>query len=164
MIKTNAQGYFPYTPATTLLRGLRASIDMLLDEGLDNVFARHNRLAEGVRRAVSAWGLETCARPGFGSDTVTAILTPEGVDANKVIKTAYYKYDLSLGAGLSKVAGKVFRIGHLGWMNEIMVMQALGGAEMAMRECGIEFQPGAGVGAAVEFYTGTAAPVALAAE
>lgn len=164
MITTNAQGYFPYTPATTLLRGLRASMDMLMEEGLDNVFARHNRLAEGVRRAVTAWGLETCARPGFQSDTVTAILVPEGHDANDVIKTAYYKYDLSLGAGLSKVAGKVFRIGHLGWMNEIMVMQALGGAEMAMRDAGIPFRAGAGVGAAVEYYTGTPSEMAMAAE
>lgn len=164
MIKTNAQGYFPYTPATTLLRGLRASVDMLLDEGLDNVFARHNRLAEGVRRAVTAWGMETCARPGFQSDTVTAILVPEGVDANQVIRKAYYKYDLSLGAGLSKVAGKVFRIGHLGWLNEIMVLQYLGGAELAMRDVGIPFEAGSGVGAAVEYFAGTSAEMAMAAE
>jgi len=164
MVKTNAQGYFPYTPATTLLRGLRASVDMLLDEGLEAVFARHARLAEGVRQAVRAWGLETCARPGFESDTVTAILVPEGHNANDVIGAAYHKYDLSLGAGLSKVAGKVFRIGHLGWMNEIMVLQALGGAELAMREAGIPFQSGAGVGAAVDYFAGAAADVAMAAE
>lgn len=167
MLKTNAQGYFPYTPATTLLRGLRASVDMLLDEGLDNVFARHNRLAGGVRAAVEAWGLKTCAEgPEWHSDTVTAILVPEGFDANDVIQTAYHRYDLSLGAGLSKVAGKVFRIGHLGWMNEIMIMQALGGAEMAMRDVGIPFEPGAGVGAAVTHFTDTRAirPMAIAAE
>ncbi|MEM6621979.1 MAG: aminotransferase class V-fold PLP-dependent enzyme [Pseudomonadota bacterium] len=164
MEKTNAQGYFPYTPATTLLRGLRASIDMLMDEGLENVFDRHHRLAEGVRRAVSAWGLRTCAQDGFHSDTVTAILVPEGFDANEVIRTAYHRYDLSLGAGLSKVAGKVFRIGHLGWMNEIMVMQSLGGAEMAMRDAGIPFQAGAGVGAAVEYYTATRPSLQLAAQ
>ncbi|MEO1494960.1 MAG: aminotransferase class V-fold PLP-dependent enzyme [Pseudomonadota bacterium] len=165
MIKTNAQGYFPYTPAATLLRGLRASVDMLLDEGLENVFARHHRLAGGVRAAVEAWGLKTCAvAPQWHSDTVTAILVPEGHDANDVIKTAYHRYDLSLGAGLSKVAGKVFRIGHLGWMNEIMVMQALGGVEMAMRDAGIPFEPGVGVGAAVKHYTDTAAPIAMAAE
>ena len=167
MIKTNAQGYFPYTPATTLLRGLRASVDMLLDEGLENVFARHNRLAGGVRAAVEAWGLKTCAAgPEWHSDTVTAIMVPEGFDANDVIQTAYHRYDLSLGAGLSKVAGKVFRIGHLGWLNEIMVMQALGGAEMAMRDVGIAFEPGAGVGAAVKHFTETRATrhLAIAAE
>ena len=166
MIATNAQGYFPYTPATTLLRGLRASVDMLLDEGLENVFARHHRLAEGVRRAVTAWGLTTCAQgPEWHSDTVTAIMVPEGFDANDVIKTAYYQYDLSLGAGLSRVAGKVFRIGHLGWLNELMVLSALGGAELAMRDVGLSFTSGAGVGAAVDFYAETRADVSqIAAE
>ncbi len=165
MIKTNAQGYFPYTPAVTLLHGLRASIDMLLEEGLDNVFARHNRLASGVRAAVDAWGLKTCAKgPEWHSDTVTAILVPEGFDANQVIRIAYERYDLSLGAGLSKVAGKVFRIGHLGWLNEIMVMQSLGGVEMAMRDVGIAFEPGAGVGAAVRRFTEPAEPMMIAAE
>jgi alanine-glyoxylate transaminase/serine-glyoxylate transaminase/serine-pyruvate transaminase len=165
MINTNAQGYFPYTPATTLLRGLRASIDLLMDEGLENVFARHHRLAEGVRRAVGAWGLTTCAKgPEWHSDTVTAIVVPEGFDANDVIKAAYYKYDLSLGAGLSKVAGKVYRIGHLGWMNELMVLSALGGAELAMRDVGIPFTSGAGVGAAVDYFAETKAGVKLAAE
>ena len=150
MIKANAQGYFPYTPVATLLRGLRASVDMLLEEGLHNVFARHNRLAGGVRAAVAAWGLRNCAQgPEWFSDTVTAILVPDGFDANEVIKTAYKRYDLSLGAGLNKVAGRVFRIGHLGWLNEIMVLQALGGVELAMRDVGIKFEPGAGVGAAV---------------
>ena len=165
MIKTNAQGYFPYTPATTLLRGLRTSIDMLMDEGLENVFARHHRLAEGVRRAVDAWGLKTCAQaPEWHSDTVTAIMVPDGMNANDVISTAYYKYDLSLGAGLSKVAGKVFRIGHLGWMNELMVLSSLGGAELAMRDVGISFQSGAGVGAAVDYFAGTRVETRLAAE
>lgn len=150
MIKTNAQGYFPYTPATTLLRGLRASVDMLLAEGLENVFARHNRLASGVRAAVRAWGLKTCAQgPQWYSDTVTAIVVPERFNANDVIETAYHRYRLSLGAGLSKVAGRVFRIGHLGYLNEIMILQALGGAELAMRDVGIPFEPGIGVGAAV---------------
>ena len=154
MLKTNAQGYFPYTPATTLMRGLRASIDMLLDEGLDNVFARHHRLASAVRSAVYAWGLKPCAQgPEWYSDTVTAIVVPDGFDANDVIQTAYHRYNLSLGAGLSKVAGKVFRIGHLGYMNEIMVLQSLGGAELAMRDAGIPFEPGVGVGAAVRALT-----------
>lgn len=165
MRKTNEQGYFPYTPAATLLRGLRKSVDMLLDEGLENVFARHNRLASGVRAAVDAWGLKMCAQdPEWYSDTVTAIMVPEGFDANDVIRTAYHRYDLSLGAGLSKVAGKVFRIGHLGWLNEIMVMQALGGVEMAMRDVGIPFESGSGVGAAVETYSIKRGAVRIAAE
>ncbi len=154
MIKANAGGYFPYTPAATLLRGLRASVDLLLEEGLENVFARHHRLAGGVRMAVDAWGLKNCAQgPAWYSDTVTAIVVPEGFNANDVIRTAYDRYDLSLGGGLSKLAGKVFRIGHLGWLNEIMVMQALGGVEMAMRDVGIPFAAGAGVGAAVCHYS-----------
>ncbi len=115
MIRTNKDGYFPYTPATTLLRGLRASIDLLLGEGLENVFARHHRMAEGVRKAVAAWGLTVCAKhPRWYSDTVTAIRVPEGFDGNEVVRVAYDRYNLSLGVGLSKVAGKVFRIGHLG--------------------------------------------------
>ncbi|MEM7213154.1 MAG: aminotransferase class V-fold PLP-dependent enzyme [Pseudomonadota bacterium] len=165
MAKTNAQGYFPYTPATTLLRGLRASLDMLLDEGMDSVAARHNRLACGVRAAVDAWGLKNCAQaPEFYSDTVTAILVPEGFDANDVIKTAYYDFNLSLGAGLTKVAGKVFRIGHLGYLNEIMVLQALGGVEMAMQRVGIPFRAGSGVGAAVETYAAPTQAIRIAAE
>ncbi len=165
MITTNDQGYFPYTPAATLLHGLRASIDMLMEEGLENVFARHHRLAGGVRAAVDAWGLRNCAQgPEWHSDTVTAILVPEGFDANDVIQTAYQKYNLSLGAGLNKVAGKVFRIGHLGWLNEIMVLQSLGGVEMALRDVGIPFEPGAGVGAAVKHFTETSSAMQLAAE
>ena len=106
MIKANAQGYFPYTPAATLLRGLRAAVDMLLEEGLENVFSRHNRLASGVRAAVEAWGLRICAQgPEWYSDTVTTVFVPEGFDANDVIKTAYFRYDLSLGTGLNKLNG-----------------------------------------------------------
>ena len=165
MQKNNAMGYFPYTPAVTLLRGLRASLDLIDSEGLESVFARHNHLAGGVRAAVDAWGLRNCAQaPKWHSDTVTAIHVPEGFDANDVIKTAYCKYDLSLGAGLSKVAGKVFRIGHLGWLNEIMVLQALGGVELAMRDVGIPFEPGAGVGAAVRHFSNTAEEMRIAAE
>ena len=165
MIKTNKDGYFPYTPATTLLRGLRASLDMIFDEGLENIWARHHRLAEGCRRAVDAWGLTVCAKePKWHSDTVSAIVVPEGHNANDVIQTAYRKYDLSLGAGLSKVAGKVFRIGHLGYMNELMVLQSLAGAELAMRDAGIPFASGSGVGAAVDYYAATEQAPALAAE
>jgi alanine-glyoxylate transaminase/serine-glyoxylate transaminase/serine-pyruvate transaminase len=165
MIKANAQGYFPYTPAATLLRGLRASIDMLTEEGLPNVFARHHRLAGAVRAAVDAWGLRICAQgPEWFSDTVTAVVVPEGFDANDVIKTAYNRYDLSLGTGLNKVAGKVFRIGHLGWLNEIMVLQALGGVELAMRDIGIKFEPGSGTGAAVRHLSQSGEAMRIAAE
>ena len=165
MVTANDQGYFPYTPAVTLLRGLRASIDMLNNEGLSNVFLRHNRLASGVRAAVDAWGLQNCAvAPKWHSDTVTAIVVPEKHDANDVIKAAYHNYGVSLGAGLGKVAGKVFRIGHLGWLNETMVLRALGGVEMAMRDAGIPFQAGSGVGAAVEYYTDTRQALSVAAE
>jgi len=164
MIKANSQGYFPYTPATTLLRGLRASIDMLLEEGLDNVFARHRRLASAVRAAVEAWGLRTCAQgPAWYSDTVTAVVVPTAVNADDVIKTAYQRYQLSLGTGLNRVAGKVFRIGHLGWLNELMVLQALGGVELAMRDVGIPFTPGAGVGAAVRQLSEGAGTLKMAA-
>ena len=165
MMKMNEQGYFPYTPAATLLRGLRASIDMLTDEGLSNVVARHHRLANGVRAAVDAWGLRNCAvAPKWHSDTVTAILVPDGHNANDVIQAAYHNYGVSLGGGLGKVAGKVFRIGHLGWLNETMVLQALGGTEMALRDAGISFKAGSGVGAAVEYYTDSRKPLTLAAE
>jgi alanine-glyoxylate transaminase/serine-glyoxylate transaminase/serine-pyruvate transaminase len=165
MLKNNAQGYFPYTPAVTLLRGLRASVDMLLEEGLSKVFTRHRRLAGAVRAAVDAWGLRNCAQgPDWYSDTVTAVMVPEGFDANDVIKTAYHRYDLSLGGGLNKVAGKVFRIGHLGWLNEIMVLQALGGVELAMHDVGIKFEPGVGVGAAVRHLSKTGEAMRIAAE
>ncbi len=149
MMKSNVTGHFPYTPATQLFHGLRASLDFLFEEGLDNVIARHKRLATAVRAGVHAWGLELCARdPETYSDTVSAIVVPEHIDSAEVIKTAYYKYNMSLGAGLSKVAGKVFRIGHIGDLNEIMVVQALAGTEMAMRDAGISIELGSGVAAA----------------
>ncbi len=153
MLEANRSGYFPYTPAATLLRGLRASLDMLLAEGLGNVAARHARIAGGVRTAVSAWGLSLCARhPRWYSDTVSAVMVPVGYDAGAVVRTAYERYNLSLGAGLSKVAGRVFRIGHIGWINELMAIQAIAGAEMTMRDIGIDIEPGSGVAAAEEHY------------
>lgn len=156
MLRTNKDGWFPYTPATTLLRGLRASVDMLLEEGLENVFARHHRLAEATRKAVDAWGLRLCAKePRWYSDTVSAIVVPEGVDSNAVVNHAYYRYGLSLGVGLNKVAGKVFRIGHLGDNNELMILAALAGAEMALRDAGADVVPGSGVGAAQEYLRDT---------
>ena len=157
MIRTNKDGFFPYTPATTLLRGLRASLDLLFAEGLDNVFARHRRLAEGVRLGVAAWGLTLCAKePKWHSDTVSAICVPKGFNSDDVVKTAYHRYRMSLGVGLSKVAGRVFRIGHVGSLNEIMVLQALAGCEMALRDVGIAVAPGSGVAAAQEHFRATA--------
>ena len=156
MVKNNDLGFFPYTPATPHLRGLRASLDLLFAEGLDNVFARHHRLAEGVRRAVNAWGLKLCAKePKWHSDTVSAILVPEGIDSAQVVKTAYYRYNISLGVGLNKVAGKVFRIGHLGALDDIMVGGALFGVEMALRDSGIDIKAGSGTGAAAEYFRET---------
>jgi alanine-glyoxylate transaminase/serine-glyoxylate transaminase/serine-pyruvate transaminase len=161
-IKTNADGFFPYTPAMHMLRGLRVSVDMLLEEGLENVFARHHRMAEGVRRAVDAWGLRLCAKePKWQSDTVSAIMVPDGFDGNEVAKLAYLRYGLSLGVGLSKVQGKLFRIGHLGDLNELMLLTVLAGSEMAMRDFGIPVEAGSGVAAAEEYYRSTAKPVGL---
>ena len=154
-MRFNEQGFFPYTPATTLLYGLRESVNMLLEEGLENVFARHHRVAEGVRRAVHAWGLELCARrPELYSDTVSAIYVPEHVDSTDIVRHAYHRYNLSLGGGLTKVKGRVFRIGHLGDMNELMLLTAISGAEMALRDCGVMVEPGSGVAAAQEYYRG----------
>ena len=156
-INTNKDGFFPYTPSVPMLRGLRKSIDLLLEEGLQNVFNRHYRLAEGVRKAVKAWGLKPCAvSPKWYSDTVTAILAPPSVNAAEVIHIAYHRYNVSLGAGLSKVAGKVFRIGHLGDNNEVRMLAALGGVEMAMRDAGMRVKAGSGVGAAINYYRSTA--------
>ena len=166
MAASNATGYFPYTPPMAMLRGLRVAIDRLLAEGLENVYARHHHLAEGVRRAVAAWGLTVCAKdPKWNSDTVTAIVVPEGHDARKVIARAYDRYGISFGAGLAVLSGKVFRIGHLGDLNEMMLIMALGGAEMAMRDVGIPIVAGSGVAAACEYWrTHGAQPMAMAAE
>ncbi|MCY4032065.1 MAG: aminotransferase class V-fold PLP-dependent enzyme [Hyphomicrobiales bacterium] len=153
MITTNDTGFFPYTPPMSLMRGLRVSVDLMLEEGLENIFKRHNYLAEGVRKAVSAWGLRLCAvEPKWYSDTVSGICLPDGFDSAELLKRAYSRYNVSLGAGLSKVAGKVFRIGHLGELNEIMVMMALAGTEMSMRDLGVKVEPGSGVAAAEEYY------------
>ena len=152
MTAANRNGYFPYTPATTLLRGLRCSVDLLLEEGLANVFARHHRLAEAVRRAVAAWGLQLCAKaPKWHSDTVSAILVPPHVDSTKMVHHAYHTYNISMGIGLSKVAGRVFRIGHLGALNELMVLQALAGAEMALHDFDAGIELGSGVAAAQRY-------------
>ena len=146
----------PATPATTLLRGLRAALDMLSEEGLDNVFARHNRLAEGVREAVAAWGMRLCAaEPKWHSDTVSAIVVPEGVNSADVVRHAYECYSLSLGVGLAKVAGKVFRIGHLGDFNDLMLLGALSGVEMALGLSKVPHKTG-GAQAALAYLRDTA--------
>lgn len=159
MIRANDTGYFPYTPAVQLLRGMRSALDLLLDEGLDNVYARHHRLAEGVRAAVSAWGLQICAKEEkWNSDTVSAIYVPEGIDSADIVRRAYQGYQTSLGVGLNKVAGKVFRIGHIGWINEVMMCSALAATEMSLLDCGVKIRAGSGVGAAVEYYSQAAKP------
>ncbi len=162
MQKTNKDGYFPYTPSLPMLYGLRESLAILFEEGLENVFARHHFLASGVRAAVrKGWKLETCSKAEkWDSDTVTAIMVPEGFNGAEVISRAYKRYNLALGAGLSQVAGKLFRIGHLGDLNELMCLAAIAGAEMAMRDIGIKVEPGSGGAAAEEFYR--AAPEVLA--
>jgi alanine-glyoxylate transaminase/serine-glyoxylate transaminase/serine-pyruvate transaminase len=156
----NPGGYFPYTPSVPMLHGLSKSLELLLAEGMDQVYARHARLAEGTRRAVAAWGLKLCAQaPKWHSDTVSAIVVPEGFDARDVMHYAYRRYNLSLGGGLSEVLGKVFRIGHMGDLNELTLMSAIAGAEMAMLDAGIPLVPGAGPAAAGEYWRATAAPL-----
>lgn len=158
MIAANAKGGFPYTPPVQLLCGLGESLAMLREEGLEAVFARHHRIAEGVRRAVAAWGLELCARrPDLYSDTVTAILVPEGCTSDALVNHAYDRYGVSFGVGLGEVAGKVFRIGHLGSMTDVMALSGIATAEMAMADLGYPVTLGRGVAAAQDHYRQTAA-------
>jgi len=153
MEKSYAANAYPYTPAVGLMNGLKYACDKLLDEGLDAVFARHYRLAEGVRRAVSAWGLELCAAsPDLYSDTVSAIRTPEGFNATDIVTRAAETYGMAFGTGLGDVAGKVFRIGHLGSLTEPMALSGLATAEMVMVDLGLDIKLGSGVAAAQEFY------------
>jgi len=150
MLKPNEKGFFPYTPATNLLYALRESITMLLEEGLDEVFARHQRLAAAARAAVNHWGLEVlCQEPKDFSPVLTAVLMPPGYDADEFRKVVLDHFNMSLGSGLSKVAGKVFRIGHLGECNELTLLAALTGVEMGMSVAGIPHRAG-GVDAAME--------------
>jgi alanine-glyoxylate transaminase/serine-glyoxylate transaminase/serine-pyruvate transaminase len=159
MIAANKTGYFPYTPATNLLYGLREAIDMLREEGLHGVFARHARHAEATRRAVRAWGLEIlCANPEEYSNTLTAVMMPAGHDADALRKTILEAYDMSLGTGLGRLAGKVFRIGHLGDFNDLTLMGTLAGVEMGLARAGVPHKQ-AGVAAAMAFIAeGTARP------
>lgn len=145
----NSDGWFPYTPAMTLLRGLRESVNMLLEEGMPQVYARHARYAGAVRAAAQAWKLDLCAKDASTySDTVSAICVPSDIDSGQIVKNAYQNYNLSLGGGLTEVAGKVFRIGHLGDLNELMILSALAGTEMALCDSGVDIELGCGVGAA----------------
>ncbi|MBF9030110.1 aminotransferase class V-fold PLP-dependent enzyme [Rhodobacterales bacterium HKCCE3408] len=166
MVKLNADGYFPYTPPTQLFHGMRKSLDRIFAEGLDNVIARHHRLASGVRAGVHAWGLSLVAEhPSLYSDTVSAIRVPDGTDARDVIRIAYEDYCTSLGSGLARLAGKVFRIGHLGDLNEGMCLTALSVAEMALARAGVPVELGSGVAAAQAVYLEPVArDMAVAAE
>ncbi len=153
MAKGYAANAFPYTPPVGLMNGLKLSLDMILTEGLDTVFARHTRIAEGVRRAVTAWGLELCAEsPEVYSDTVSAIRTPEGFNATDIVTRAAGEYGMAFGVGLGKVAGKVFRIGHLGMLTESLMLSGLATAEMVMVDLGLPVKLGSGVAAAQGFY------------
>ncbi len=152
IIAANAQGFFPYTPPTLMMFGLREALALLREEGLENVFARHARLAEATRCAVVAWGLEILATdPRERSNTLTAIVVPEGVDADVIRTTILERFDMSLGVGLGKLKGRVFRIGHLGSFNELMLAATLCGVQMGLRLCDVPI--GDGVGAALEFLT-----------
>lgn len=150
MLEMNKTGYFPYTPSTNLLYGLHEALDMILGEGLDNVFARHQRLARACRAAVQAWGLQIqCADPAVYSPVLTGVMTPEGVDADAVRKVIYERFDTSLGTGLGKVKSKMFRIGHLGECNDVSLMGTLAAVEMGLAISGIALK-GSGVVAAMD--------------
>jgi len=153
MIDANKTGYYPYTPATTLIYGLEEALDMLAEEGLDNVFERHARLAEATRLTVQAWGLEIlCKNPKEYSNTLTTVLLPEGHDADNLRKIILDEYDMSLGASFNKVKGKVFRIGHLGDLNELMLMGVLAGVEMGLKKAKIPYKAG-GIMAAIDYLS-----------
>jgi alanine-glyoxylate transaminase/serine-glyoxylate transaminase/serine-pyruvate transaminase len=154
MLKDSKAGFFPYTPSTNLLYGLRETISMLLEEGLEKVFARHSRHAEATRRAVQAWGLEVvCLNPAEYSSSLTAVMMPEGYDADALRKVILERFDMSLGTGLGKLKGKIFRIGHLGDFNDLMLAGTLSGVEMGLTLAGVPFQKG-GVAAALEYLSG----------
>ncbi len=156
MIEANKGGFFPYTPATNMLFGLREAIAMLHEEGMPQVFARHQRLAEATRRAVRAWGLEIlCANPAEYSPVLTGVMMPAGHDADKLRDTILAHFDMSLGMGLSKLKGKIFRIGHLGDTNELTILGTLAGIEMGLELAGVPHQTG-GVNAAMQYLAGSA--------
>ncbi|GAB1364718.1 aminotransferase class V-fold PLP-dependent enzyme [Rhodobacter sp.] len=165
MLAAYGRGGYPYTPAVGLIAGLAHSIELLEDEGLDNVYARHHRLAEGVRRAVFAWGMTPFAASAeLCSDAVTAVKVPEGCNGTDLVQLAASKYGMAFGVGLGEVAGKVFRIGHLGMLTDAMVLSGLAVAEMCMADLGWPVKLGSGVAAAQDYYRGTVPAMALAAE
>jgi alanine-glyoxylate transaminase / serine-glyoxylate transaminase / serine-pyruvate transaminase len=163
IVEMNATGYFPYTPNTNLLYGLSEALDMILEQGLTAVFARHQRWAEGVRSAVRAWGLPIqCADASVYSPVLTGVVTPVGVDADALRKLIHNHFDLSLGTGLGKVRGRMFRIGHLGDCNDLTLMAALSGVEMGLKLGGVA-TAGSGVLAAMEYFASHPAEQALQA-
>lgn len=152
ILESNQTGYWPYTPNTNLLYGLNESIDMILDEGLDSVLARHQRWGEAVRAAVDAWGLAIqCADPAVYSPVLTGVITPRDVDADAIRSLIYQRFDLSLGTGLGRIKGRMFRIGHLGDCNDLTLMATLAGVEMGLTQSGVKLA-GSGVQAAMEFF------------
>jgi alanine-glyoxylate transaminase/serine-glyoxylate transaminase/serine-pyruvate transaminase len=157
MLQANDKGYFPYTPATNLLYGLKEALAMLAEEGMANVFARHDRHAEATRRAVKAWGLEVlCLEPREYSSSLTAVKMPEGHSADGLRQTILDRFDMSLGSGLGRLADKVFRIGHLGDFNDLMLAGTLGGIEMGLGVAGVPHQRG-GITAALDYLAGNRA-------
>jgi alanine-glyoxylate transaminase / serine-glyoxylate transaminase / serine-pyruvate transaminase len=155
MLKTNAAGFFPYTPATNLLYGLREALRMIDEEGLDNVLARHARHGAATRAAATAWGLDVVPEdPREQSNTLTAVLMPEGHNADRLRQVILDRFDMSLGTGLGKLAGRVFRIGHVGWFNDLMLAGTLSGVEMGLHEAGVPHRSG-GVGAALNLLKGS---------
>ncbi|MCE8522036.1 aminotransferase class V-fold PLP-dependent enzyme [Ruegeria pomeroyi] len=164
MARGYANSAYPYTPAVGLMNGLNEACRMLLDEGLENVFARHHRIAEGVRAAVRAWGLDLCAAsPDVYSDTVSAIRTPEGFNATDIVTHAASKYGVAFGVGLGEVAGKVFRIGHLGSLTDVMTLSGIATAEMCMADLGLDVPLGSGVAAAQAYFRSHSAASVLKA-
>ncbi|HRO11479.1 L-aspartate--glyoxylate aminotransferase BhcA [Amaricoccus sp.] len=164
MLNTNPKGGYPFTPPVQLLFGLGESLKMIEEEGLENIYARHHRLAEGVRRAVAAWGLKLCAHsPDLYSETVSAVVVPEGFDGTRVVVHAADKYGVAFGVGLGDVAGKLFRIGHLGSLTDVMALSGIATAEMVMADLDFPIKLGSGVAAAQEYYRGTAAALSKAA-
>lgn len=163
IIEANRTGYWPYTPNTNLLYGLSEALDMILGEGLDRVFARHERLAEATRRAVRAWGLPIqCADPAVYSPVLTGVMMPDGIDADAVRKLIYERFDMSLGQALGKLRGRMFRIGHLGDCNDLTLMATLAGCEMGLKLAGVPLA-GSGAVAAMDYLASTSHPTALRA-
>jgi alanine-glyoxylate transaminase / serine-glyoxylate transaminase / serine-pyruvate transaminase len=161
IVEMNKDGYWPYTPNTNLLYGLSEALDMILGDGLPNVFARHQRWAAGVRAAVTAWGLPIqCADPAVYSPVLTGVVTPAGVDADALRRLIHERFDLSLGTGLGKLKGRMFRIGHLGDSNDLTLLATVAGCEMGLKLAGIKLA-GSGVQAAMDYFASRSAPVSL---